>query len=57
MSISIYLPPFSLQGRLWMFGTNGDGQLGLGVAVGEAHLPTRVPSLLSVRVEAVACGD
>jgi alpha-tubulin suppressor-like RCC1 family protein len=46
----------SAKGRLWMFGANGDGQLGMGNAGGEEHLPKRVPSLMSVKVDAVACG-
>lgn len=46
----------SAKGRLWLFGANGDGQLGMGHAGGEEYLPKRVPALLSVKVDAVACG-
>lgn len=53
---SFHSAAVSGKGRLYVFGDNGDGQLGLGRVGGAVHEPTRVPSLLSVPVRRVACG-
>jgi hypothetical protein len=48
---------FSAGGKVFVFGSNFNGQLGLGVEVSQSILPTRVINLAGHVIRDVACGE